>query len=63
MLELLNYKKKKGVDIYSDLSYHLFMSFECILNHGVEGSKFMCRIIWRGEVRVVIGSLAMYGGV
>ena len=33
-------KTKKDVDIYSDISYHLLLSFKWILYHGVEGSKF-----------------------
>ena len=49
--------------IYSDMSYHLLLSFEKRLNHGMEGSKFMVSIRWRGKVKVPIGSLAMYGGV
>ena len=60
---LQNRKNKKGVDIYSDLSYHLFFSFKWRRNNGVESSKFMCRIRWRGKVRVLIEYLSMYGGV
>ena len=63
-MELLNNKtRKNGVDIYSDLSYHLFLSFELRLNHGVDDGKFMCRIRWRVKARVMIGSLAVWGGV
>ena len=29
-----------GVDVYSDLSYHLLASFRWRIYHGVEGSKF-----------------------
>ena len=54
--------KKKGVDIYSDISYQLLLSFQWIINHGVDGGKFMCMVRWRGKVRVLIGYLAMYGG-
>ena len=62
-MELLNRKNKKGVDIFSDIYYHLFLSFEWRLNNGLEGSKCMCRIRWRGKVRVMIESLVMRGGV
>ena len=31
---------KNGLDIYSDLSYHLLSSFQWILNHSMEGSRF-----------------------
>ena len=31
---------KKGVDIYSDISYQLLSSFEWRLNYGVEDSNF-----------------------
>ena len=37
-------EKKKGVDIYSDLSYHLLLSFGWRLNHGLGGGNFMCMI-------------------
>ena len=50
-MELLNCESKKSVDIYSYMSYHLFLSFEWRLNHGMEGSKFMCIIRWRGKGR------------
>ena len=32
--------KKKCVDVYNDLSYHLLASFGWIIYHGVEGSYF-----------------------
>ena len=36
----MNCKKKKGGDIYSDISYHLFSSFEWRIYHGMQSSKF-----------------------
>ena len=47
----MNCKKKNGVNIYSDISYNSLFSFEWRLNHGMEGSKFMCIIRWRGKGR------------
>ena len=56
-------ERKKGVDIYIDLSYHLLLSSEWIIYHGVEGSKLMQLIRWKGEVMEMIEFLAMYVGV
>ena len=58
----MNHKKKKDVDIYSYLSYHSLLSFEWKPNHGVEGGKFMCSIMCKGKLRMLIGSLAMCVG-
>ena len=48
-LELLSRKNKNGVDIYSDLSYHLLLSFEWIIYLGVKGGKLMWQISLRGK--------------
>ena len=48
----MNCKNKNVVDIYSDLYYHLFLSFEWILHHGVEGGKVMFIIRWKGGSEV-----------
>ena len=29
------------MDVYSDLSYHLLVSFVQIIDHGMKGSKFI----------------------
>ena len=43
------------------------ITYICLLkghfNYGVDGGKFMCMIMLREEVRVLIIYLAMFGGV
>ena len=51
----MNRKKegKKGLDIYSDLSYHLFF-FEWRLNHILGKGRFKCMVSWGVITRVSI---------
>ena len=51
------------MDIYSDLTYHILLYFECIIYHVVKCGKLMWWIMWRGKVKMLIELLAMYGGV
>ena len=59
----LKKRKKKGVDIYSDLYYHLFLSFEWRLNNSLGGGKSMCIVRWEVIKGVFIGSIATCGEV
>ena len=52
-------ERKKSVNIYSDLSYHLYLSFGWGLNHILGRNKCICIIRQEGIVRVLIGSLSM----
>ena len=56
-------KRKKGVNIYSNMSYHLFLSFEYRLNYSLGGGKFMCMVRWVGIMKVLIVPLAICGEV
>ena len=51
------------VDIYSDLSYHLFMYFEWRLYYGMDNSKFIVVNSVEVKVRTLIELLAMSRGV
>ena len=60
-LERLN-NRKKDVYNYGDLSYHLLLSFEWRLYHGMKGGKLVWWIRWKGGLKVMVSFLAMYGG-
>ena len=49
--------------MYSDIFYHLLLSFEWRFYHGVNGSKLMWWIRCRGEVKILIEFLDMCKGL